>query len=273
VLECSSLPCSVARMITPPIPSFALGDPQARSHFAANGWVLVDTLSPAQVLQVSNWIHELSRWPDAGGDWLHYREMTDTGPKLCRTENFVPFHTGLRELLTSGPLLETASTLLGQSGVLYKEKVNYKLAGGAGYAPHQDAPAYPFISTHISCLVAVDDADLSNGCLEVVSGVHHEPIETNSVGCIPEGIANTLHWIPAPVRAGQTLWFHSLTPHRSGTNASTSDRRALYPTYNAAAEGDLRHAYYREKLRRMATATVGDNVQVSLIGDFQGRPV
>ncbi len=127
------LPFSVVRMVTPPIPSFTLGDPQACSHFVANGWVLVDTLSPAQVSHVSNWIHELSRWPDAGGDWLHYREMTDTGPKLCRTESFVPFHAGLRELSTSGPLLEAASTLLGQQGMLYKEKVNYKLAGGARF--------------------------------------------------------------------------------------------------------------------------------------------
>ena len=93
-----------------------------------------------------------------GGDWLHHREMTDDGPKLCRSENFVPFHDGLRALLTTGPMLDTASALLGQEAVLYKEKVNYKLAGGAGYAPHQDAPAYPFIDSHVSCMVAVDDA-------------------------------------------------------------------------------------------------------------------
>ena len=50
-------------------------------------------------------------------------------------------------------------------------------------------------------------------------------------------------------------------------------RRALYPTYNALREGDLRDAYYREKLDRMARNSVGEHVQVSLIGDFQGRPV
>jgi Phytanoyl-CoA dioxygenase (PhyH) len=260
-------------MNDPLIPSFTLGDPKAIEHFALNGWAVLDILSESQVAQLSGWIHELSRWPDGGGDWLHYREMTDHGPKLCRTENFVPFHAGLRELLTSGPLLEAASTLLGLPGVLYKEKVNYKLAGGAGYAAHQDAPAYPFISAHISCLVAVDDADLSNGCLEIASGMHHELIETDDVGCIPSAVASSLEWLPAPVKAGQTLWFHSLTPHRSGPNNSMTDRRGIYPTYNALAEGDLRHAYYREKLSRMARTNVGDKVQVSLIGDFQGRPI
>jgi hypothetical protein len=39
------------------------------------------------------------------------------------------------------------------------------------------------------------------------------------------------------------------------------------------SEGDLRDAYYEAKLEQMAKQTVGDNVQVSLIGDFQGRPV
>jgi hypothetical protein len=39
------------------------------------------------------------------------------------------------------------------------------------------------------------------------------------------------------------------------------------------SEGDLRDAYYEAKVEQMAKHTVGDNVQVSLIGDFQGRPV
>ena len=54
----------------------------------------------------------------------------------------------------------------------------------------------------------------------------------------------------------------------------TLARRALYPTYNAASEGDLRDDYYREKLATFAAEAAGDDrVRVSLIGDFQGRPV
>jgi ectoine hydroxylase-related dioxygenase (phytanoyl-CoA dioxygenase family) len=76
------------------------------------------------------------------------------------------------------------------------------------------------------------------------------------------------------VRAGQTLWFHSRTPHRSGPNRSSTPRRALYPTYNAATEGDLRADYYRQKqVELLAAEQSGDRVPVSLIGDFQGRPV
>jgi ectoine hydroxylase-related dioxygenase (phytanoyl-CoA dioxygenase family) len=76
------------------------------------------------------------------------------------------------------------------------------------------------------------------------------------------------------VRAGETLWFHSRTPHRSGPNRSSIARRALYPTYNAASEGDRREDYYRQKHAELAAQQPGaDRVAVSLIGDFQGRPV
>jgi hypothetical protein len=235
-------------------------------HFARHGWLL--TRSHDDVAAVAAWVAEVAAWPDDAGEWLHHRELTDVGPQLCRTENFVPFHAGLRALLTTGDMLTTASTLLGEPAVLYKEKINYKLPGGAGYAPHQDAPAYRFVDTHVSCMVAVDDALVGNGCLEVVSGFHHELLPTDDAGCIHPDVVVQLDWAPVEVRAGETLWFHSRTPHRSGPNLGRSPRRALYPTYNALAEGDLRAAYYDQK-----RVELGGRDDVSLIGDFQGRPV
>lgn len=240
-------------------------------HFREHGWVL--TRSDDDVEAVVRWVEEVAAWPDEGGTWLHHRELTDAGPQLCRTENFVPFHDGLRALLTTGTMIEAASALLGEPAVLYKEKINYKLPGGAGYAPHQDAPAYRFVRTHISCMVAVDDSLVGNGCLEVVSGMHHEVLPMDEVGCIRADVVASMTWAPVEVRAGETLWFHSRTPHRSGPNLGATPRRALYPTYNALAEGDLRAAYYAQKQAELATAAESDRVVVSLIGDFQGRPV
>jgi hypothetical protein len=234
-------------------------------HYAEHGWLL--TRSHDDVEAVRAWVDEVAAWPD-DGPWLHHRELTDAGPQLCRTENFVPFHDGLRGLLTTGPMLATASALLGEPAVLYKEKINYKLPGGAGYAPHQDAPAYRFVDTHVSCMVAVDDARVGNGCLEVVSGRHQAVLPMDDAGCIHPDVVAELDWTPVEVRAGETLWFHSRTPHRSGPNLGPTPRRALYPTYNAASEGDRRAAYYEQK-----RAELGDGAAVSLIGDFQGRPV
>ncbi len=243
-------------------------------HFRTEGWVLTDTLDADGVAELRRWVDDISSWPADGDGWLHHHEMTDDGPKLCRSENLIPFHDGLRDLLTAGSMLDVAGALLGEPAVLYKEKINYKLPGGAGYSPHQDAPAYPFVASHVSCMVAIDAADETNGCLEVVPRMHAEVLPMDDSGCIRADVVASMTWMPVEVAAGQTLWFHSRTPHRSGPNRSGVPRRALYPTYNAASEGDLRTDYYREKLAAFAdSAAPDDRVRVSLIGDFQGRPV
>ena len=253
-------------------------DVAAVNHFVRHGWVHVRPADGADLgAHLQAWAAEVAAWPDgdgfADGGWLHYHELTDTGPALCRSENLVPHHDGLRDLLCAGALADTASALLGETAVLYKDKLNYKLPGGAGYAAHQDAPAYRFVELHVSCMVAIDDATRANGCLEVVSGAHDHVWPTDEAGCIRPEVVASLQWEPRPVRSGDTLWFHSRTPHRSGPNTSPVPRRALYPTYNALSEGDLREAYYRQKAAEMAALSDEDRVPVSLIGDFQGRPV
>jgi hypothetical protein len=253
--------------------SFSPVDPAAADHFDEFGWVLTEDVAPHEVQPLQRWVDEVAEWPIDGGEWMHHRELTDTGPQLCRSENFVPFHDELRELLTVR-LAATAALLLGEPAVLYKEKINYKLAGGAGYSPHQDAPAYPFIETHVSCMVAVDDSTLDNGCLDVVDRMHADLLPMDDRGCITAETVAAMEWHAVPLRAGQTLWFHSRTPHRSGPNTSPVARRALYPTYTARSEGDLREDYYREKLAAFARRSAeGEHTGVSLIGDFQGRPV
>jgi hypothetical protein len=242
-------------------------------HFRAHGWVAVDALAPADAALLPVWVDEIAAIADGDDGVLQHFEATDAGPALCRSENFVPVHAGMRRLLCEGRLVGVAGALLGEPAVLYKEKINYKLAGGAGYSPHQDAPAYPMIDVHVSAMIAIDDANASNGGLEVVSDRFDALLPVDERGCIDPEIAATLPWRPVPLATGQTLWFHSRTPHRSSPNTSDGPRRALYPTYNAASEGDLRAAYYEAKLRAFAETPPGDRARVSLIGDFEGRPV
>jgi hypothetical protein len=252
--------------------AFPGATPEAVAHFKKHGWVLTQTLNPEQTAELRKWVEEISSWPMGGGDWISHKEMTATGPQICRTENFTPFHEGMKELITTGAMIEVASALLEEPAVLYKEKINYKLPGGGGWAPHQDAPAYRFVDSHVSCMVAVDTANPANGGLEVVSERFSEVLPMDAAGCIHPDVVKELIWIPVEVDAGQTLWFHSRTPHRSGFNTTTGPRRAIYPTYNALREGDLHDAYYAQKRKEWAEAQAkGDSsVQISLINDFMG---
>ena len=241
------------------------------AHFDQQGWLLLDGLVGVAVGDLQAEVDRVASLPD-DGPWEHHYEQTDAGTRLARTENFTPSSPLLAGLLRDGPIVEVAGQLLGEPALLYKEKINYKSAGGAGFSPHQDKPAYPFVDHVLSVMVAVDDATTENGCLEVVSGRHHEQLAQDDRGCIDPGVVATMRWELVELRAGQTLFFHALTPHRSGANRSSRDRRALYPTYNGASEGDLRDAYYEERRRQLAEGGDADRVRLSLIGDFEGRP-
>jgi ectoine hydroxylase-related dioxygenase (phytanoyl-CoA dioxygenase family) len=243
----------------------------AVQQFEVRGWVVLDVLPRSTLALLAGWADEVAALPESSGV-LQHREQTDNGPALCRSEHFVDVHPPMRALLTEGAMLEAASALLGEPAVLYKEKINQKLPGGAGYSAHQDAPAYPLLANHVSAMVAIDDSDADNGGLEVVSACFGRVLPMDERGCVDRSVETTLDWEPVALPAGSTLWFHSRTPHRSGANRSSRPRRALYPTYNAAREGDRRAEYYAAKAEAFATAEPRDRALVSLIGDFEGRP-
>ena len=244
-----------------------------RGRWDGDGWLLVaGALSPAAVADVSAAVDEVAGWADVGGPGLHHWEQTASGPALARSEDFVDRHPVLGELIR-GVLLDQAAALLGEPAVLFKEKVNHKQPGGAGFAPHQDATAYRFVDHHVSCMVPVDPATAASGCLDVVSGRHREGVLANEHGRLAPAVVAGCRWEPAEVQPGDLLWFDSYTPHRSGTNTTDRPRRALYLTYNAAAAGDWRDRYYTDKTAELAAAASGARVRISINDDFLGVPV
>ena len=102
-------------------------DDEVVISFRERGWALTRSLDDTGAARLRSWVEEVASWPDDGGDWMHHRELTESGPALCRSENLVPHHAGLRALLTEGAMPAVAGALLGEPAVLYKEKVNYKL--------------------------------------------------------------------------------------------------------------------------------------------------
>lgn len=232
-------------------------------------------LSRIALGELQRWVDEIENWTPGAGPWLQHDEMTEFGPRRARSENFTPFHDGMRQLATQGALVQMAAELLGEPAVLFKEKLNYKHPGGAGYAPHQDIVAYPGLSRCVTCLVAVDDAEMENGCLEFAPGCHRVRLPQGNDGCVEASLAAKLAWQPVPIRAGSLLWFHGLIPHRSGDNRGQRSRRGLYLTYNASAEGDLRRGYYENKAQAFASKSAASQgaARVSLIDHFRGRPV
>jgi hypothetical protein len=234
------------------------------------GWLVVDrAFAPAEVTALRRWVDEIALPPMPGEQRLHYFEETANGPAICRTERFLADHQGLHRLLQFGTLPELAAALTGEAMLLYKEKVNHKQPGGAGFAAHQDATAYPYVSYNVTALIPVDPMTLENGCLEFATLEEAHLLPADDRGCIAATALAGLTFAPVALEPGGALFFTSYAPHRSGPNRSADQRRALYLTYNRARDGDLRASYYAERDRRLAAQA--DNPEViSMIRHFQG---
>ena len=249
---------------------------ESSESFHNRGFLSIsDFLDSRELENVRSWIDEIASWADSPQTKGHHHfEQTAEGERvLARSENIIPFHDGIRELLTNGKVIQAISELFGEPAVLFKEKINYKLPGGAGFAPHQDVTAYKYGTVHITCLIAVDDSNEDNGCLWFAAGHHQAGIlEEDNDGCLPAEFAKTLEWQSTPVSAGGAVFFDSFAPHKSEANRSQTPRRAMYVTYTKLSEGDFRQQYYEDRQKRIEAFEKDnpDSARISTIGHFRG---
>lgn len=225
-----------------------------RDDWARNGYALLPAyFDPPAVERIRAWTTELAEWPETPGQWMKYFEAGVSEPRqLCRVENFIDYHAGIASTILDEKLFDLLGQLMGEPARLFKEKINYKLPGGSGFAPHQDAPAFTTFGQryHITMMVAVDPSTPENGCLEVVDE-HHERglLPEEDDGTLSRAWCETVSWKPVVMQPGDVLLFDSYVPHRSGPNRTQQPRRAWYVTYNRASEGDRRLEYYAHKRR------------------------
>ncbi|MFW6600417.1 phytanoyl-CoA dioxygenase family protein [Propionibacteriaceae bacterium Y2011] len=175
-----------------------------------------------------------------------------------RIEKIDPCHDAspvLADLVADERILSPLRDIYLDEPKLFKDKLIFKLPGQPGYGMHQDAgwwQGFPYEQL-TSVMVAIDGANAANGGLELFPGCHHELRSTPGVlqNMGPDAIAEIDESTGELVetRAGDLIFFNSLVPHRSGTNAADVSRTQLYLTYSPAAAGDLYRAHYQHYRR------------------------
>ncbi|KAK3279808.1 hypothetical protein CYMTET_12328 [Cymbomonas tetramitiformis] len=148
--------------------------------YQRQGWLhMPGFFTVAESEMIRQWADELETWPESGEEWMqHYEWVEPPGSPekvrvLARSENFMHLHRGWRAVASR--VHAVLAQCEGHDMALFKEKLNYKSPGGAGFRPHQDAAAYgKFASSHCTCMVAIDNADSANGCLQMASAVHQQ---------------------------------------------------------------------------------------------------
>ena len=231
-------------------------DAAAQEHWAQHGWLwLRGFLGAAEVEDLRRWTDEVAAWPEVPGRWMRYYErrggaVDPAHRMLARIENFVPYHSGLAGVVTGPRLVGLLAELCGEPVVLFKDKINLKLPGGAGFAPHQDAPAYVDfgVEHHLTVMLPVDAFTRENGCLEMARGACARVfLPQNPDGTVRADAMARLTLEALRAEPGDAIVFDAWVPHQSGPNRSTGPRRSYYLTYNPAPAGDRRAAYYARK--------------------------
>ena len=223
------------------------------ADFDRQGFLIVRGMFDAdEMREITAWTDEMQAWPETPGRHMMYFEESrieaDTRV-LNRLENFVPYHDGMAGVLNGPKLLDPVSDLFGESAILFKEKINFKLPGGGGFEPHQDAQAGwdEYATLFITATVTVDRATIENGCLELGQWAHRRELIGDLWKPLTVSQLDGVPFEPTPTEPGDVMFFDSYVPHRSSPNLTGSPRRMLYVTYNRASEGDHRVRYYADK--------------------------
>ena len=229
-------------------------------------------LGPDELDAVRASATEVESWAPGSHTWGHYAEEIDGRPAICRTENVsacVPSVAAVVE----GTLRRAASEALGDDAVAFKDKINYKQPGGAGFRPHQDRVAYPGVDRVLSILVALDACTDESGCLWMATGID-ELLPTDDRGVVRDDVARDLSWSPVPLEPGDAVLLDGLVPHFSEANRSASARRVLVASYAPAREGYSREQYYDARDKAMERASADDGrFRISTLADFEGVEV
>ena len=220
------------------------------AEFKRSGYLVIPQAFDASFTAL--WLNELQAMIASQGPqrWMTYFEASGTGLQCCRVEHFLEDAPRLQEVLAGNKMMGWVGQCLEAPGILFKEKINLKLAGGQGFAAHQDAPAFDLFgqSQHVTVMVSLETANERNGCLEVAQVEHCEEIlPMNADRTLTDPVIESLTWQSIETAPGDIVIFSSFLPHRSGVNQSLQSRRAVYATYALASEGDHRAEYFRQK--------------------------
>jgi ectoine hydroxylase-related dioxygenase (phytanoyl-CoA dioxygenase family) len=205
-----------------------------------------------EIGELSRWIDELvSTPPLPGGKMVYYEaDLFQKDRKiLSRIEKFVDHHEGLKKFVTADKMAGRVSELLNEPALLFKEKVNFKLPGGGGFAPHQDIqPGWDDYAPYfISVLVTVDESTRENGCLELAAGCHRRGLLGRKWQPLEGKELEGMEFRSYPMAPGDVVFFDCFVPHQSRPNFTSRPRRNLYLTYNRQSDGDRREKYFAEK--------------------------
>jgi len=244
-----------------------LSDAQV-AEFKDKGFIVVPGMfDAAEVQAVSDWLDQLKDSDGTDNEIATYYEASpSTGETvLVRAEYLLGEHNpAITSLFLKEDLMQSMASLLGDEARLFKEKANYKLPGCRSDLLHQDQAAgwATYSDFFITALVAVDENRIDNAPVSFRDAGDHklemlgpewEVLSPEDPPFKPENEYRAITAAP-----GDVVFFDCYVPHGSPANYSDAPRRNVYLTFNRAADGDQRMAYYEDKWQTYPSNTRND---------------
>lgn len=224
-------------------------------HYRKEGFLIVRGVMEPEDLDL---LHDECRrlWISVAIDESNRRiqwRMRLDGSKIAdRIDPVLDISPPIRAVAKQRCLREPVEQLLRYSDTrVFKGKLISKWPQTAGYAMHQDY-AYWCNYTEaeadffVTALVALDRFDADSGTVEFFPSLHQQriPPPSDNPNDVDENQIDLSTGILAVLEPGDVVFFHSLTPHRSGPNLSQDNRESIFFTYVTAQYSDTTDRYY-----------------------------
>jgi phytanoyl-CoA hydroxylase len=219
-----------------------LTGPQIKSYKSKGFCVRHDFLSQSEVDHLLSEMEKVSAGStlanhDATRIEMEPKQSAD-GTKLRRIYEPCTYYHSFRKFAESKTMVDSMVQLLGRDVLYFSSKINVKPGEiGSVVEWHQDMAYGPLTNRSVvAILIYLDDADLENGCLQVVPG-HHRMLDHSHDGYFQGRITEALDTskaISLEGKRGTAVFFNGLAPHASAPNTSPRPRRTLILGYRAA---------------------------------------
>lgn len=155
-------------------------------------------------------------------------------------------HPAFEELRTSPKFPALLEPLIGTTLKQYINQINFKMPGGEIAFPwHQDIRPTPAFrdqaNNYAQTIIAVDEANVANGCLHIVPGSHrlgNLKVQRYAKGQIEEQV-DVSTAVPCEAMPGDVILFTSYTVHGSTPNTTDKPRRSYINGFVKASSCDV----------------------------------
>ena len=189
----------------------------------------------------------------AGCDWFQPMDISLPGDRIFAD---TPMHFGpaVFDMVTHPRLLDTVETLIGSeltsnpiqhvrikppADNLHSEEVRAHITATDWHQDRAVALEEADETDMVTCWLAITDATVENGCLQVQPKEADQQILPHCAKTqtgIADGFVDETGAIPLPVKAGGAVLFHPLTPHASLPNKTSGFRWSFDLRFNKTGQ-------------------------------------